>query len=156
MARSHEHHRGSPRPAGRGKSTGGRPHKNWDRVCSDAERRVEIYQGTPAARLGCVYVMRDATGLVKVGYSVAAGSRLWGLQQLVREERRPVQFVRAVQMPRAIARRVERVAHWVLRADWRWRTTCVRTGSRKAGARCPTALRRSPALMWCARGLLWK
>jgi hypothetical protein len=51
--------------------------------------------------------MKDALGDVKVGHTADLPKRLFDMQHLVSDERRPVTLVRAVEVPKRAMKRVE-------------------------------------------------
>ncbi len=109
MARSNGNDRKQARASSRRKPKGGRKDTLWQRARRDLERRLEIHPSKPAfGRTGFVYIMRDAVGRVKVGFSADPDRRLCVLNGLIEYNRRPLKFVRVVEMSRQLAFSAER------------------------------------------------
>jgi hypothetical protein len=101
------------------------PYKDWYSANRDARRRTRLYQEEPSnpEGQGVVYVLRDAIGTVKVGYSGHLEKRLMDLQYQVSRDRSPVLLVRAVRMPLGMCTTVESRAHKLLKhcqVDYEW------------------------------------
>ncbi len=119
MATKDGNARSSARVAGLRKPTRRGADTQWDRACRDFEQRARLHPLTPteaqAGEIGYVYVMKDADGLTKIGYSSDVSHRLDRMQWAIvaGPARRPVNLVSAIGLPDRIARKAERMAH-----DW--------------------------------------
>jgi predicted GIY-YIG superfamily endonuclease len=112
-----------------GQRKGRRAYPDWHSADRDAERRTELHPLAPAeeGEKGVVYIMRDAAGAIKVGFTLDLAQRLWALQAAIGKARCPLRLVRAVRLPSLIAGRVERRTHKLLasahiQGEW-FRTT---------------------------------
>ena len=89
------------------------PDTKWDSACRDAKRRSELHSPQPASprtkckTSGFVYIMRDALGSIKVGCTADLPKRLFDMQHLVTNNRRPVVLVRAIEVPKSAMKRIE-------------------------------------------------
>lgn len=77
--------------------------------------RLKVYPIGPEAKIGFVYVFRDAVGLVKIGLSATcAFYRCAAVSSLVPKAHRPVRFVSATAMRLDLAYKVERYAQSIM------------------------------------------
>lgn len=114
MATKDQNARSTTRLAGLRKPTRCGTDTQWDRACRDAEQRTKIHPSASGeADTGCVYIMKSASGLIKVGYTGGddPAHRLAAMQCLVGPEHRPVDLVGALRMQRRLALKTERLAH---------------------------------------------
>lgn len=87
MAKKNGDARVEVRHAGGGQRQGHRADTVWHRACRDAERCTRVYSAqSPSPTLqargwGVVYVMRDAEGLCKIGFSTNLPRRIVDLQR---------------------------------------------------------------------------
>lgn len=140
------------RPSGRSKSASRRTHPQWYCASRDAEQRSRLHPRTSpqdGERLGFVYVMQDATGLTKIGYSEDVAHRLLAIQQPIASGpgQRPIRLVSAIGMPWQIARKAEKLAHQRLDAYRVYERGCIsewfRVTPQRAGCVLGVALRRA-------------
>lgn len=109
--------RGAARSSGLRKSPRRRAHPKWYRASRDVERCSRVHPLTSAERreeaAGYVYVMQDAVGLTKIGYSDEVGQRLYamGTAIVAWPATQPIRLVSALVLPRRVARKAELLAH---------------------------------------------
>ena len=104
---------------GRGQRKSRRAYPDWLSADRDAQRCTELHPLAPAeeGEKGVVYIVRDGTGIIKVGFTCDLSHRLWSLQGLVGKKRHPLRLLRAVRLPSRIAGRTERRVHKLLEAN---------------------------------------
>ena len=113
MAKKNGDARVEVRHAGGGQRQGHRADTVWHRACRDAERCTRVYSAqSPSPTLqargwGVVYVMRDAEGLCKIGFSTNLPRRIVDLQRGLWGGSRPICLMRAVQLPTSAVWAVE-------------------------------------------------
>lgn len=90
-----------------GKPLRSRKDTKRDRQGRDIESRIEVYKEASGEPVGFVYVIQDALGNVKVGYTKCVPTRLRALQVLVPHHRRPLTVFKAFKMSDTMARKVE-------------------------------------------------
>lgn len=107
--------------AGRRQRQSRRTYTVWERACRDAKRRSELYseqstqEEAEAQGWGFVYIMKDATGASKVGHSTNLPRRIIDLQTGLWGGVRPIQLVRAIQLPTPAMWAAERYTRRALR-----------------------------------------
>ena len=94
MARKNGNGGGTAGAAGLRKPKSNLAYQDWQSAHRDIKRRTKLYQKEPAEgkAQGSVYILRDAIGTIKVGYSYEMLNRLLVWQYGVTEERRPVRL----------------------------------------------------------------
>lgn len=116
LAKARQDARKPPRASRR--SEPARCPKNQGRLCADCHPpgRLELHPITPAEAVGYVYILRNAVGMVKVGFAHCAFDRIRTVRRSwVRREHLPVSIVRVLRMPRRKARRAELAVHHALK-----------------------------------------
>jgi hypothetical protein len=163
MATKDGNPRSATRPSGLCKPTRRGTNTQWDRACRDVEQRARLHPLTPAeteaAAIGYVYVMKDADGLTKIGYSADVSHRLDRMQWAIvaGPARRPIHLVSAIGLPDPVARKAERMAHDWLSTSRLYDRGCITEWFRVTPHRAGCVVRRMADKAMLPEGMsLWR
>lgn len=117
MAEKNRRKRKPSRAGGIGKPTGRRPNQGRFGASRYLGGSITVHKTKPSEsedRQAFVYILQDAKGLVKIGFTQNLLARLTNVTAIVPPEHRPVRLVRAIKIRRDLAYKIERFAHFLL------------------------------------------